>query len=68
MAANLAILRSQVESALAGRVAAPFTYRDRKIMETVSAGIRKSIRWQAACLAEASPKFAALPAPAAPAC
>jgi recombination protein RecA len=39
MARNLAILRSQVESALAGRVSAPFTYRDRKIMETVSAGI-----------------------------
>jgi recombination protein RecA len=39
MAANLAILRSQVESALAGRVSAPFSYRDRKIMETVSAGI-----------------------------
>jgi recombination protein RecA len=39
MAANLAILRSQVESALAGRVIAPFTYRDRKITETVSLGI-----------------------------
>jgi len=39
MARNLALLRSQVESALAGRVSAPFTYRDRKIMETVSAGI-----------------------------
>lgn len=39
MAAKLAILRSQVESALAGRVSAPFTYRDRKVMETVSAGI-----------------------------
>ena len=39
MAANLAILRSHVESALAGRVSAPFSYRDRKIMETVSAGI-----------------------------
>jgi hypothetical protein len=39
MARNLAILRSQVESALAGRVSAPFSYRDRKIMETVSAGI-----------------------------
>jgi recombination protein RecA len=39
MAANLAILRSRVESALAGRVSAPFSYRDRKIMETVSAGI-----------------------------
>jgi hypothetical protein len=39
MARNLAILRSQVESALAGRVSAPFIYRDRKIMEMVSAGI-----------------------------
>lgn len=39
MAANLAILRSQVASALAGRVVAPFSYRDRKIMEIVSAGI-----------------------------
>jgi hypothetical protein len=39
MARNLALLRSQVESALAGRVSAPFAYRDRKIMETVSAGI-----------------------------
>jgi recombination protein RecA len=38
-ARNLAALRSQMESALAGRVAAPFTYRDRKIVETVSAGI-----------------------------
>lgn len=38
MAANLTILRSQVESALAGRVSAPFSYRDRKV-ETVSAGI-----------------------------
>jgi recombination protein RecA len=35
----LTALRSQVESALVGRVPAPFTYRDRKIMETVSAGI-----------------------------
>jgi recombination protein RecA len=39
MAANLAALRSQVELALAGRVAAPFTYRDRKIVTTVSTGI-----------------------------
>jgi recombination protein RecA len=39
MAGNLAILRSQVESALAGRVSAPFSYRDRKIIEAVSAGI-----------------------------
>jgi len=39
MAANLATLRSQVELALAGRVAAPFTYRDRHVVETVSTGI-----------------------------
>lgn len=39
MATHLAILRSQVESALTGRVVAPFTYRDRKAMDTVSAGI-----------------------------
>jgi len=39
MAGKLAILRSQVESALAGRVAAPFLYRDRKIIETVPVGI-----------------------------
>ncbi|HTU32896.1 MAG TPA: hypothetical protein VMF66_03745 [Candidatus Acidoferrum sp.] len=39
MPRNLSALRSEVESALAGRIAAPFTYRDRKIVETVSAGI-----------------------------
>ncbi|MGA7221820.1 MAG: hypothetical protein WBX16_03100 [Candidatus Acidiferrales bacterium] len=39
MAANLAALRSQVELALAGRVAAPFTYRDRRVVATVSSGI-----------------------------
>lgn len=39
MARNLAALRSQIESALAGRVTAPFTYGDRKILETVPAGI-----------------------------
>jgi recombination protein RecA len=39
MAANFAALRSKVELALAGRVAAPFTYRDRKIVTTVSTGI-----------------------------
>jgi hypothetical protein len=32
-------LRLQVETALAGRVAAPFSYRDRKLVEMVSAGI-----------------------------
>ena len=35
----LTALRSKVESALTGRVIAPFTYRDRKVMETVSVGI-----------------------------
>jgi len=39
MPRNLAALRLQMESALAGRVPAPFTYRDRKIVEAVSAGI-----------------------------
>jgi recombination protein RecA len=39
MAAHLAAVRSRVELALAGRVAAPFSYRDRKLVETVSAGI-----------------------------
>jgi hypothetical protein len=38
MAANLATLRSQVELALAGRVASPFTLRDRRV-EHVSTGI-----------------------------
>jgi recombination protein RecA len=36
---NVAALRLQVETALAGRIAAPFAYRDRKIVEMVSAGI-----------------------------
>jgi recombination protein RecA len=39
MPVKLAALRSRVELALAGRVAAPFAYRDRKIIETVPAGI-----------------------------
>ncbi len=39
MPANLNILRSQVEATLARRIPAPFTYRDRKLVETVSAGI-----------------------------
>ena len=39
MPENLAALRLQVETALAGRVAAPFSYRDRKLVEMVSAGI-----------------------------
>src|ERR1700722_16271924 len=34
-----AALRSNIEIALAGRVLSPFVYRDRKIVETVSAGI-----------------------------
>jgi recombination protein RecA len=39
MAANFAALRSKVELALAGRVAAPFNYRDRQEVVTVSSGI-----------------------------
>lgn len=39
MSRNLAVLRSEVELALAGRVSAPFTYRDPKVLETVSIGI-----------------------------
>jgi recombination protein RecA len=39
MAGKLATLRSQVELALAGRVPAPFLYRDRKIIETAPVGI-----------------------------
>jgi len=39
MPRNLAALRLQVETALAGRVAAPFSYRDRKLVEMVSAGV-----------------------------
>lgn len=39
MAVNLATLRSKVELALAGRVAAPFAYRDCHVIETVSTGI-----------------------------
>src|SRR5579864_467102 len=38
MSARFALLRSSVESALAGRVPAPFTYRDRRSVETVSIG------------------------------
>ena len=41
MAVDLAALRSRIEMDLAGRVAAPFTYRDRKVVETVSSGIRE---------------------------
>jgi recombination protein RecA len=39
MPGNLAALRLQVETALARRVAAPFSYRDRKLVEMVSAGV-----------------------------
>lgn len=39
MPKNFAQLRSQVEWALAGRVAAPFQYRDRTITENVPTGI-----------------------------
>ena len=39
MPRNLSALRFQVESALAGRVPAPFTYRDRKVVDTVPLGI-----------------------------
>jgi recombination protein RecA len=39
MAHNISALRSQMESALAGRVHAPFTYGNRRIVETVPAGI-----------------------------
>jgi len=39
MRANFATLRSQIETALADRIPAPFTYRDRKPTEIVSTGI-----------------------------
>jgi recombination protein RecA len=39
MPGNLATLRSKVEAALAGRIPAPFTHREHKIIEVVSAGI-----------------------------
>src|SRR5580692_11939429 len=39
MSANVATLRSSIESALAGRVAAPFNYRDRNAVPTVPTGI-----------------------------
>jgi hypothetical protein len=39
MRSNLAMLRSAVEVSLAGRVASPFGYRDRKSVETVLTGI-----------------------------
>jgi hypothetical protein len=33
------VLRARVESSLAGRIAAPFAYRDRRVADTVSCGI-----------------------------
>jgi recombination protein RecA len=39
MNSRAAALRLQVETALAGRVAAPLDYRNRQVVETVSAGI-----------------------------
>jgi hypothetical protein len=39
MAAKISALRFQVEQALAGRVSAPFTYRDRNVFPTVATGI-----------------------------
>jgi hypothetical protein len=39
MARDLKVLRSQIESALARRIPAPFTYCDSKTVETVSVGI-----------------------------
>jgi recombination protein RecA len=39
MNSRAAALRLQVETALAGRVAAPLAYRNRQVVETVSAGI-----------------------------
>jgi recombination protein RecA len=40
MRSSAAALRLHVESALAARVASPFEFRDRPLVETVSAGIR----------------------------
>jgi hypothetical protein len=40
MSSKAAALRLHVESALAARVASPFEYRDRPLVETVPAGIR----------------------------
>lgn len=39
MRANLALLRTQLESALAGRMPSPFSYRDRKPSDLASTGI-----------------------------
>jgi hypothetical protein len=37
--ASIQAIRARVESSLAGRIAAPFAYRDRRIADTVSCGI-----------------------------
>ena len=39
MSSKAAALRFRVEAALAGRIASPFAYHDRRIVETVSAGV-----------------------------
>jgi len=39
MRANLALLRSELETALAGRIPSPFTYRNRQPADIVSTGI-----------------------------
>jgi recombination protein RecA len=39
MSSKASALRFRVEAALAGRIASPFQYHDRRIVETVSAGI-----------------------------
>jgi recombination protein RecA len=39
--ASINALRARVESSLAGRIAAPFAYRDRRVVDTVSSGIRE---------------------------
>jgi hypothetical protein len=37
--ASINVLRARVESSLAGHIAAPFAYRDRRVADTVSCGI-----------------------------
>jgi hypothetical protein len=37
--ASMHALRARVESSLAGRIAAPFSYRDRRVADTVSCGV-----------------------------
>jgi hypothetical protein len=43
---SIQALRARVESSLAGRIAAPFAYRDRRVADTVSCGIPE-IDWLA---------------------